>query len=145
MIIQRTKFFIILFLIIIIPLLLGKFFWLMHSEKTNGIFAFEGMGYAGDQLRPDYSVIYFRHGKDTVFFNGLGNLHLHPGDMIPVRYQSGNPLDAKVDIFAAIWGDSVVYGGIPLLMLLVIFIHPHVVPRRSKLSLTYKKPFIKIV
>jgi len=145
MVIHRTKFFLALALIIMTPFLASKIIWLTHSQKTEGILAFEGMGESGEQIRLDYSVIHFKHGKDTIWFNGLGNLHLQAGMPVPVRYQTGNPSDAKVDIFVSIWGDTLVYGGIPLFILLILFLHPKVVPRRSKLRLSHKKPFIRIV
>jgi len=145
MLINRTTFFVTLFLALLIPLLGSKIIWLTHSEKTQGIVAFEGKGNAGDQIRLDYSVIWFRYKEDTIWFNGFGNLRLPPGTPIPIRYQAGNPTDAKVDIFPAIWGDTLVYGGIPLLMLICVFLHPDVVPRRSRLCLSYKRPFIRIV
>ena len=145
MVMHRTKFFLALFIILMAPLLAYKAIWLIHSQKTIGLMAFAGQGNAGDQITRPYSVIYFKHGKDTIWFNGLGNLHIHPGTPIPVRYQVGDPSDAKVDIFVGIWGDTLVYGGTPLAILLVMFLHPDVVPRRSKVRLTLQKPFVKLI
>jgi hypothetical protein len=145
MLLRKTPFFLLLSLLILVPLLAYKVHWLIHSKKTRGVMAFEGQGNAGDQVRQDYSIIYFRCGKDTVWFNGLGNLRLPTGTIVPVRYQTNDPNDAKLDTFEGIWGDTVVYGGIPLTMLLVMFLHPKVVPRRSKVRLICKKPFVKLV
>lgn len=145
MIISRNKFFLVAAATLLLPMLVPKMIWLTHTRHSIGVMAFEGRGGAGDQIPLSYSVVYFKLGKDTIWFNGLGNLHLHPGDSIPIRFKTANPSDAKVDIFAGIWGDTLVYGGIPTLMLLVMFLHPTLVPRRSKLKLTMKKPFIWIV
>ena len=145
MVLHKSKFFLALFLLIIAPLVAFKAIWLIHSQKAQGFMAFAGQGNAGDQIARPYSVIYFKHGKDTIWFNGLGNLHIPPGTPFPVRYQVEDPSDAKVDILVGIWGDTLVYGGIPLAMLLVLFLHPEVVPRHSKVRLTLQRPFIKLV
>jgi hypothetical protein len=145
MIFRRTIFFLILFLLIVTPFLASKLWWLAHSRKATGMLFLEGRGEAGDQMPLDYTLIYFRLGKDTIWFNGLGNLHLPEGTRLPVRYQPGNPYDARVNIFEGIWGDTVVYAGIPVLMLIVVALHPTVVPRRKKVLLTLKKPYIYII
>jgi hypothetical protein len=142
MIMHRTPFFLALFGILIIPLLATRMLWLLHSEKTTGIMAFETRGIAGDQLPLTYSLIYFSHGKDTVWFYGTPGLGLKTGQFVPVRYQPDNPADAKIDLFIGLWGDILVYGGIPFFILLFIFLHPDVIPRRSRVLLTWKRPFI---
>jgi hypothetical protein len=145
MIMHRITFFLGLFGILLIPLLVPRILWLLRAEKTMGIMAFETRGTAGDQLPLTYSLIYFRHGKDTVWFYGVPGLGLKKDQLVPVRYQSGNPADAKIDLFIALWGDILVYGGVPFLMLLVIFLHPDVIPYRSRVRLTRKRPFIFIL
>ena len=142
--VKRTTFFLVLFVLYAVPLVAGKFIWLLHSRRAMGIMAFEGKGEAGDQIPLDYSVIYFRHEKDTIWFNGLGNLHLPPNTPVPIRYNIDDPHDVQVDIFAGIWGKPLVYGGIPLLMLLVIFLDPVVVPRRAGIRLSLKRPWVGI-
>lgn len=145
MVLRRTIFFLILFFLIVTPFLASKLWWLAHSRKASGVLFLEGKGEAGDQIPLNYTLIWFRLGKDTIWFNGLGNLHLPEGTVIPVRYQAGNPYNAKVDIFEGIWGDTVVYAGIPVLMLVAVFLHPLVIPRRKKVLLTLKKPYIRII
>jgi hypothetical protein len=142
MIMHRTPFFLALFGILLFPLLVHRILWLMHSERTTGIMAFETQGTLGDQITLTYSQIYFKHGKDTIWFYGVAGLGLKKGQLVPVRYQPGNPADAKIDLFIALWGETLVYGGIPFLILLVIFLHPDVIPRRSRVLLTCKRPFI---
>ena len=142
---HRTPFFLALFGILLTPLFLSRTLWLLHSEKTMGFMAFETRGTAGDQIQLTYSLIYYRHGKDTIWFNGMPGLGLKTGQLVPVRYQPGNPADAKIDLFIALWGDTLVYGGIPFLMLVVTFLHPDVIPRRSRVRLTWKRPFIFIL
>jgi hypothetical protein len=145
MIMHRTPFFLALFGILIIPLLASRVLWLLHAEKTMGIMAFETRGTAGDQLPLTYSLIYFRHGKDTIWFYGMPGLGLKTGQLVPVRYQPGNPADAKIDLFIALWGDILVYGGIPFFILLFISLHPDVIPYRSRVRLARKRPFIFIL
>jgi len=145
MLLKRTTFFLLLFTGYTIPLVAGKLLWLLHSRPVMGVMAFPGHGQLGDQMPLDYSVIYFPLGNDTIWFNGLGNLHLPPNSPVPIRYNTRDPHDAQVNIFAGIWGKTLVYGGIPLAMLLVVFLHPDVVPRRARVRLSRKKPWILIV
>jgi hypothetical protein len=145
MVMPRTKFFLALICLFVTPLVLYKAIWLLQSKKTAGIYAFKSFGPALDQIRFPYSAIYFIHGKDTTWFKGPGYLHLQEGTTVPVRYQTGNPAGARVDSFKSIWLDTIVYGGIPILILLVIFLHPEIVPYRSSVELTRRKPFIRVM
>lgn len=145
LILSRGRFFLLLFLLITTVAFGSRALWMLHSKTTWGVFAFEGAGNAGDQISLSYSIDYFTLGSDTILFNGMGNLEYCPGDSIPVRYQADQPRDAEIDRFVALWGKPMVYGGIPLVMFLCIFLHRGVVPRYAKLRLIFKKPFIQIV
>ncbi|HEV3327470.1 MAG TPA: DUF3592 domain-containing protein [Puia sp.] len=142
---SKTTLFLVLFTLFAAPFVTSRTIWLIHSQKAEGFMAFEGMGYAGDQITLSYSVLYFKHGQDKIWLNSSGNLHLAPGTQVTVRYQAGDPSDARVDTFIQLWGDTLVYGGIPLLILIAVFLHPEVIPRRSKVRLTWKRPFIKLI
>lgn len=106
--------------------------------------SFVGKRYAG-QMMYTYSVIWFMSGKDTVWFNGKNEILYEEGHPVPVRYSRKNPADAKLNVFISIWGDTLVYGCIPVLILLVIFSHPHIIPYRSKIRLNTSKPFIEVI
>lgn len=142
---RKTTFFFLLILLVITPFVASKFYWLARARRTHGIMAFKGQGFAGDQIKEDYSVICFQVDGDTIWFNGLGNIAFRPGEPIGVRYQPSNPADARVDIFAGIWGDTLINAGIPVLMLLALFVHPKVVPWGRKVKLTRKHPYIIII
>jgi hypothetical protein len=142
---HRTIFFLLLAFFISAPFFVNRLWWLAHSRRAVGVQVLEGMGELGDQMPLNYTIICFRLGKDTICFNGLGNLHLRDGTAIPVRYQETDPYDAKVNIFEGIWGDTVVYSGIPLLMLLFIALNRDIVPRRKRVWLAFKRPWIRVV
>jgi Protein of unknown function (DUF3592) len=144
MLIRRSRFFLVLFGMLIIPLFVQKIIWLARSEKAIGTVGFTGKRYAG-QMVYTYAVVSFMVGKDTVWFNGRNDILFEEGERVPVRYLRKNPAEARLDVFLAIWGDTLVYGGIPVLILLIIFLHPQIVPRRSKIQLTTIRPFIMIV
>jgi hypothetical protein len=144
MLIRRSRFFLVLFGILVIPFLIQKIVWLARSEKTKGTMSFIGKRYAG-QMVYTYAVVWFMVDKDTIWFNGRNDILFEEGELVPVRYPRKNPADARLNVFLAIWGDTLIYGGIPVLILLVIFLHPQIVPRRSKIRLTATKPFITIV
>ncbi len=144
MILSKSRFFLLLVLVIAIPFLLYKMNWLLHSQKTSGIMSFKGKSITG-QLVHEYSVLFFKVGKDTVWFDGNDNIFYKEGESVPVRYQINDPQDARIDAFIPIWGDVLVYGGIPILILLVIFLHPQIIPLGSTIKLTTTKPFVEIV
>jgi hypothetical protein len=144
MILHRTKFFVLLFIIGMAPFLLYKIWWIANSSKTNGVMGFVGKNYTG-QIEHTYAVIIFKVGEKTFWFNGNENIFFRKGETVPVRYQDKNPYEARLNIFVSMWGDTLVYGGIPLLILLVVFLHPEIIPRSSKVLLARGKPFIKII
>ncbi len=68
---------------------------------------FTGHGNLGSVLGiSTYPVIWFKSGKDTIFFNGNVNIPLKPDEKVSVRYKTDNPSDAKVNSFTCIWGDT---------------------------------------
>jgi len=144
MYLSKPIFFILLVLLVAAPFWTARALWVMQSVKVKGVFGFTGNGFAGDQVRLDYSVISFPAEGKEIWFNGLGNLPYKPGAIVPVRYQPDDPYDARVDIFAGIWGDVLVYSGVPAFLLLVLFLHRKVVPWGSRVRLTFKRPFIQI-
>src|SRR5688500_13732965 len=115
MLLPRTRFFLMLFIVLIIPIIANKLIWLAGSTKTNGTMSFVGKKYAG-QMVYTYSVVWFMAGKDTIWFNGRNDIIFKEGEQVPVRYQKKNPANARLNVFLAIWGDTVVYGGIPFLI-----------------------------
>lgn len=145
MLVNRTVFFATLSLILIAVLAFGKIRWLLNSQKTEAIFVMEERGNALEQIRITHSILYFKLGKDTIRFKGPLNLHAETGDKIPARYNTANPSDARVMTFFGMWGETLAYGGLPLLVLLVCALHPQIVPYDSKLRLSGRKPFIQIV
>ena len=143
MTISKPLFFILLLCIVTAPFLIYKIVWLSRSVKVNGEMGFVGKNYAGTYVHT-YSNIRFMAGKDTIWFNGNDNIFFKEGEIVPVRYPRSNPYLPKIDIFPAIWGDTVVYGGIPVIILMALFLHPAIIPRRSRIRLNIKKPFIEI-
>lgn len=126
------------------PFILYKVLWLVNSTKTNGIVSFTGKSITG-QIMHRYSVILFMVDEDSIWFNGNDNILFKEGETVPVRYISSHPADARINTFSAIWGDTLVYGGLPVLILLVIFLHPQIIPRQSIIKLATKRPFIEVV
>jgi hypothetical protein len=144
MIIRRRYFFLALFSLLIIPFVAQKIIWLAGSKMTTGTMSFIGKSFSG-QMDNVYSVIWFMHGKDTIWFNGRNNIFFEEGEAVPIRYHRSHPRDSNLNVFLAILGDTLVYGGIPVLILLAIFIHPGIVPYRSRVQLSLKKPFIQVI
>ena len=144
MIIRKTTLFLFLFSIVITPFLVHKLLWIVRSAKADGTMGFVGKSYTGTLVH-FYAVISFRVGKDTIWFNGNDNILYKEGETVPVRYQKKNPYEARINIFPSMWGDTLVYGGAPVLVLLMLFLHPQIFPRQSRFRLSGKKPFIHLV
>ena len=145
MIVRRTTFFLGLFLLVFMVLAGSKLVWLMQAKRTTGYFAFQGRGNALEQIRLPFSEIYYTLGHDTIWFRGPGKLNFRSNTPVTVWYQPGDPKDAKVGTFFGLWSNTAVYGGIVLLIMLAVFIHPAIVPRHARLRLSFKKPFIQIM
>ena len=145
MIFNRKSFFLSLFIVMVLPLPLYKMLWLATSRQTIGTMYFIGHGNLGSVFGiSTYPVIWFIHGKDTIYFNSNVNIPLKPEEKISVRYQRNDPTDARINYFSSIWGDTLAYDLAPLLIFLVMFLHPDLVPRKAKIVLG-KKPVIKIL
>jgi hypothetical protein len=145
MVIRRNTFFLLLTLIYIIAIAGPKLVWVLGSQKTTGIFAFQGRGNALDQFPESSSFIFFMNGNDTVWFKATGGLGLPEGSPVAVRFRKNNPTDAKIDNLRGIWLPNIIYGSLPFLVVIVIFLHPHIIPWRSKIVLIPRKPFIKVI
>lgn len=144
MLLNKNKFFLLLFVMAFGPFLAYKLVWIARSEKVNGVMGFVGKSYTG-QLIHYYSVISFQAGKDTIWMNGNDNIFFKKGEAVPIRYQKNDPQDARLDIFPSMWGDTIVYGGIPVAILLLLYLHPHIFPRRTKFRLSGKRPFLQVI
>jgi hypothetical protein len=145
MIISRNTFFLILFAIINLPIPVYKLIWLATTKETKGTMYFTGHGNLGSVLGiSTYPVIWFKAGRDTVFFNGNVNIPLKEGERVSVRYQKNDPTDAKINSFSCIWGDSLAYEFGPLLIFIIIFFHQDLVPKKSKVILG-RNPLIRFV
>ena len=139
MILSRHSFFLLLLIIILLPLPVYKLFWLAGSRETTGTMYFTGHGNLGSVLGiSTYPVIWFKQGKDSIFFNGNVNIPLKPDEKVSIRYQVKNPSDAKVNSFTCIWGDTLAYELGPFLIFLIVFLHPDLVPKKARISLQWK-------
>lgn len=140
---SKHAFFGLLTLLCFAPFLIYKWAWIAGSERTMGTMGFRGKSYTG-QLEHHYSVISFEAGGDTVWFNGNDNIFFKEGEKVPVRYQRDHPSEARLDIFPSMWGDTLVYGGIPVAILLMLYLHPHIFPWGCRFRLQAKRPFVSV-
>jgi hypothetical protein len=140
--IPRTIFFLCLATIVTAPFLINKLVWLSGTQKTMGAMSFDGKSYTG-QLGHDYAVIKFVVGSQTYFVNGPDNITYEKGTAVPVRYTLNNPNDARLATFIGLWGDTLVFAGVPCLIILLIALHPGIVPYRSYFVVQGKRPIIK--
>ncbi|MBE7170554.1 MAG: hypothetical protein INR73_08185 [Williamsia sp.] len=144
MIFTRSLFFIFIFSITVAPFIVYKLFWILRSKQTAGIASFTSKEYLG-QLPRQFAVIKFYVNKDTIWFHGIDNQLFAKGQPVQVRYQRSNPSDARVDNFKGLWIDTLIYISPALLVIIIAYLHPDLVPRGSKIRINRKKPFLWIV
>jgi len=147
MLLRRNQFFLLLLLIFVVPIVAYKICWLARSEKSWGIVCFTGhtLETTGVSQHP---VIWFKAGKDSIFFNGNSNVSFRKGELVPVRYHKDAPRDARIDSPLSIWGDTLAWALLPFLVILVLYLTPQrlqpLIPAKTNIRLTIKRPFIKI-
>jgi hypothetical protein len=97
------------------------------------------------QFSSNYPVIRFiLPAGDTIFFNGLEEAQFVPGAAIPVRYQKNNPADARINGFAGIWQDIIIYALAPFVMVLLALLHPGIIEKNARITTAAVWPFISI-
>jgi hypothetical protein len=143
MVFSKNAFFFLLLLLLLTPPVLPNIIWLLRSSKTTG--KVEGIGIStGLSLgRDTYALVSFLAGKDTVYFQGKDD-HYQEGDVVPVRYQTSNPEDAKIAAFYSLWGNTIAYSGVPIIFWVICFFAPDIVPKGSSVRIG-KRPFLQVV
>jgi len=142
--IPRTTLFLVFVLLLVLPLLTIKIWWLAGSKATAGILYYKTRGDALDQFRESHSICYFIKENDTIWFNATGSLRFKEGDAIRVRYQTSNPSDARVMSLRGYWGGTLIYGGLVFLVILVAYLNRGVFPRGLKIDLFNRKLLVHI-
>ena len=145
---SRNAFFLLLFTICVSPVVIWKLVWLSNTTTTNGKVFFIGHSLNLDGSISSHLVILFLVGKDSINFKAPASLSFKEGDAVPVRYVSNKPSEARVNAPLRIWGDAIVYGIWPILVLLVIYLIPDsmdpLIPRKAKVRLN-RKNIIELV
>jgi hypothetical protein len=143
MLLSKIQAFLFCLILLILPVLSYKLLWICNSHATNGTMCFMGKSQDGQMVR-EYPVIRFSsNGRDTVFFNGTENANFNAGVTVPVRFQKSNPSAARINNFTGIWMDTVLYISVPLVFLIIVFLHPDIIPGKSKIALGLH-PLVKI-
>ena len=130
--------------VFVLPFIAYKLIWIIEAEHTTGTMCFMGKTLNG-QFSSEYPVIKFSStGNDTVFFNGAEGVMLMPGEQVPVLYYKNDLPSARVASFQGLWVDTIIYASIPLVLLLIIFFHPGIIPPKT-IVVIGKKPFIQLL
>jgi hypothetical protein len=142
--INKTQFGILVLALLLLPFIAYRGWWLLGSVPATGTMCFMGKSLNG-QFCSNYPVMRFTlPAGDTVFFNGLEEAQFIPGDKIPVRYLKSNPADARINQFAGIWQDMIIYALAPFVMVLLALLHPGIIEKGARISLHRSAPFITI-
>lgn len=144
MILNRNRFFLGLFLLILLPVLGYKLTWMLQANKGTATFAFHGLEING-QFESRHAVMYFPTGNDTVIFHAVDNAAYKRGDQFPVLYQASDPTQASLTTFVDLWMKTLVILTVPIVFLLIVYFHKEIVPYKSNIHLSKKVPFIKII
>ena len=141
---RKTQFIILLAVLFVLPFIIYKVTWIVRANRAMGTMSFMGKTLNG-QFSSEYAVIRFTsNGKDTVFFNAAEGVSLQPYEQVPVLYYKNDMPGARVASFQGLWVDTVIYASIPLVILLIIFFHPDIIPRNSIIQVG-KKPIIQLI
>lgn len=148
MLLTRTQFFLVLSILLLGPFYGPRLIWLARSRVTTGKVWFIGHTL---ELQGDISshlVVLFKAGSDSFSFNAAGVGHFKVGDLVPVRYQTADPPNARINIPFFLWGDVWINSLLPELVLLILFITPRrfdpLIPWKARVRLGIR-PFIKII
>jgi hypothetical protein len=139
MALTRNQFFLASLVLLIGIFFTYKLVWVLTAKKAIGEVVMTGHGNLGSPLGlSSYQVIKFQTMSGIVVFNGEFDLGLQSGEKVNVLYHADNPPDAKINSFKSIWVDSIIYCIWPLLVLIVIFLTPDLIPRKSKIVIGRK-------
>ncbi len=148
MVLSRNQFFLLLLFLVIAPFYVYKIDWLFTSKSATGVGLFVGHTLELNGSISEHLVVAYPTDKDSGVFNAGTNLGFTVGDRIPVCYQKDNPAEVRIDVPAAIWGDTLVDSLLPILILLVLFLTPDrfdpLIPWNARIRIGVK-PFIKII
>jgi len=146
MILSRNQFFLLLFMLIVMPFYAVKLNWIAHSTVTGGRMWFKGHTLEDLGNISEHLVIKYKVGNDSLWFDTM-NDEMEEGSIVSVRYQTNNPKDAKINSFKWLWMDTLLYSMAPLLIFLVLYLTPDkfdpLIPKKAKIIIR-KKPFIEI-
>lgn len=142
MLISRNQFFLILLFLVVMLALVPRLIWLFNSERITGEVSFTGKSQAG-QFMHTYAVVQFRYNDSLFLFNGPDNLLFEDDTPVPVRFNPDQPAEARIDQFVSIWGDRLLYAGIPIVLLLIIFFQPDIFPYVIRLQKSH--PLISLI
>lgn len=141
---SKTGFMGLLTAIFVLPFILYKLAWIARAEPAIGTRSFMGKTLNG-QFSSEYAVIKFTStGNDTVFFNAAEGVQLQPGEQVQILYHKDDMAAARVANFQGLWVDTTIYASIPLILILVIFFHPGIIPKKSFVVIG-KKPFMQLL
>jgi hypothetical protein len=147
MVLSRTRFFLVLSLVLLGPFYVPRLLWLAHSGTTTGKVWFIGhtLELLGDIS--SHRVILFKAGGDSFFFNA-GDRHYKVGDPVPVRYNKTRPVDARINTVSGLWEDVFINSLLPEMVLVILFITPGrfdpLIPWKATVRIGIK-PLIKII
>jgi len=135
----RTQFFLLSFSVLFSLFFAQKIIWLARANRAKGRVVMTGHGNFGSVIGlSTYQVIKYVVNTDTIVFNGDMDLGLVEGSQVSILYQPGQPYDAKVSQFKALFGDSLVYFIGPLLVLIIIFLTPGLIPKHSQIAIGWR-------
>ena len=149
MLMSRSRFFLLLFLVLVGPFFLPKVFWFACSRPAVGWVYYTSGELDGLTGTKKSLIIRFPLGRDTIEFRS--NLYFRLPDDAPVRvrYSRLDPTDARIDLAVCIWADTLVNILLPLGIWLVLLLTPNrfdpLIPWGCKVLLRWGWPPFKII
>jgi hypothetical protein len=148
MLISRSRFFLLLFLVLVGPFFLPKLFWFAGSRTVVGWVYYTSGELDNLDGTKKSLIIRFPLGKDTIEFRGM-YFPLRDNAPVRVRYWRFDAFDARIDLPVCIWGDTLVNSLLPLGIWLVLLLTPNrfdpLIPWGCKVWLRWRWPPVRVV
>jgi hypothetical protein len=144
MLLKRNLLFAILLFILCLIFLTPRLLWIHRSESVMGKVSFMGKEQTG-QFMHTYPVVQFRYRDSLYWFNGIDNLIFKEDTPVFICFDHVHPTDARINQFLSMWGDQLVYGGVMLFFLLILFIHPGIIPYKATIQIKRSRPFFSLI
>ena len=138
MIITKWEIYCIGFLLIALPFILTRAYWIKKSVKVNAVALSINKARSKRSASQTYPVFKYYTPDEIAVSSGNYNLPYKYGDTVVIRYNPDDVFNFRIDNFTGKWMDIIMWLSPILIVWTIIFL-----PRDLQFSLTYKDGSLK--